>query len=145
MKFFEKECPSGIVNEQAFKEVYAQFFPQGDCADYAHYVFTTIDQNCDGIVNFEDFLLGLSILARGSIEEKLRWIFNLYDINRDGKITKDELEQIVASVYDLMGKHTDPPINEASCKLHVDYVFKVCDFQEFLFFLHLTLFNFIEN
>jgi Ca2+-binding EF-hand superfamily protein len=123
-----KECPSGIVNEQAFKEVYAQFFPQGDCANYAHYVFTTIDQNCDGIVNFEDFLLGLSILSRGSVDEKLRWIFNLYDINRDGKITKDELEQIVTSVYDLMGKYTDPPANDSNCKNHVDYVFKVFNY-----------------
>lgn len=25
----KKECPSGIVNEQMFKEIYAQFFPQG--------------------------------------------------------------------------------------------------------------------
>lgn len=36
-----------------FKEVFAQFFPHGDCSEYAHYVFTTIDHNCDGIVNFE--------------------------------------------------------------------------------------------
>ena len=24
-----KECPTGIVNEEAFKEIFAQFFPQG--------------------------------------------------------------------------------------------------------------------
>ena len=66
-----------------------------DCTDYAHYVFTTIDQNCDGIVDFEDFLLGLSILLRGSIDEKLRWIYSLYDVNRDGKITIDEFKYIV--------------------------------------------------
>lgn len=26
---FKQECPSGIVNEQSFKEIYSQFFPQG--------------------------------------------------------------------------------------------------------------------
>ncbi len=26
---FKQECPSGIVNEQLFKEVYAHYFPQG--------------------------------------------------------------------------------------------------------------------
>lgn len=26
---FKQECPSGIVNEQMFKEIYSQFFPQG--------------------------------------------------------------------------------------------------------------------
>ena len=24
-----QECPSGIVNEETFKDIYAQFFPQG--------------------------------------------------------------------------------------------------------------------
>jgi hypothetical protein len=27
--FFAQECPSGLVNEETFKEIYAQFFPQG--------------------------------------------------------------------------------------------------------------------
>ena len=122
---FKQECPSGIVNEQMFKEIYSQFFPQGDCGNYAHYVFTTIDQNSNGTVNFEDFLIGLSILSRGTMDEKLRWIFNLYDINRDGKVTKDELLMIVSSIYELMGKYTHPPIDDDAPKQHVDHVFKV--------------------
>lgn len=24
-----QECPSGVVNEETFKDIYAQFFPQG--------------------------------------------------------------------------------------------------------------------
>lgn len=121
---FKQECPSGIVNEQMFKEIYAQFFPQGDCSNYAHYVFSTIDQNSSGIINFEDFLIGLSILSRGTVDEKLRWIFNLYDINRDGKVTKDELVLIVSSIYELMGKCTDPVIDDSTPKQHVDIVYK---------------------
>lgn len=26
---FKNECPSGIVNEENFKQIYSQFFPQG--------------------------------------------------------------------------------------------------------------------
>lgn len=33
--------------------------------------------------------MGLSILLRGTIQEKLNWAFNLYDINKDGYITKE--------------------------------------------------------
>jgi len=36
LEFFIKECPSGIVNEQMFKEIYAQFFPQGGMF---HFIF----------------------------------------------------------------------------------------------------------
>lgn len=27
--FFSQECPSGVVNEENFKNIYSQFFPQG--------------------------------------------------------------------------------------------------------------------
>lgn len=26
---FTQECPSGVVNEETFKQIYAQFFPHG--------------------------------------------------------------------------------------------------------------------
>ena len=32
--------------------------------------------------------MGLSVLARGTLQEKLKWAFHLYDINGDGIITK---------------------------------------------------------
>lgn len=44
------------------------------------------------------------MLTRGTIDERLRWIFTLYDLNGDGIITRDELSKIINSVYDLMGK-----------------------------------------
>lgn len=59
------------------------------------------------------------------MDEKLRWIFNLYDLNRDGKVTKDELILVVTSIYDLMGKYTNPAIDEATPRQHAETVFKV--------------------
>jgi Ca2+-binding EF-hand superfamily protein len=37
------------------------------------------------------------VLVKGSEEEKLRWTFNMYDLNGDGVITRDEMEDVVAS------------------------------------------------
>lgn len=37
----------------------------------------------------QDFVTALSILLRGTVHEKLRWTFNLYDINKDGHIHKE--------------------------------------------------------
>lgn len=54
----------------------------------------------------------------------------MYDLNQDGEITKDELELIIVSVYDLMGKYTDPPIDEASSKTHADYIFSKLDIHQ---------------
>lgn len=74
--------------------------------------------------NFQDFVTGLSILSRGSLEEKLKWTFSLYDINGDGCITKDEMTDIITAIYDLMGKHIEP-IDEATLKDRVDRIFQV--------------------
>ncbi|KAL1516403.1 hypothetical protein ABEB36_000321 [Hypothenemus hampei] len=125
---FKAECPTGVVREDTFKMIYAQFFPQGaNSGQYAHYVFNTLDQDHSGLISFEDFVQNLSILSRGSIEEKLRWAFSLYDINGDGYITKEEMTDIVSSVYDLIGKLADPCIDEDTIKEKVDRIFQKMD------------------
>jgi Ca2+-binding EF-hand superfamily protein len=82
--------------------------------------------------------MGLSILSRGTIDEKLRWIFNLYDLNRDGKVTKDEMLLIVKSIYELMGRCTEPSIQEETPREHVEGVFKVNTCVDFHFLSSLT-------
>ncbi len=54
----------------------------------------------------QDFALGLSILVKGSEEEKLRWTFNMYDLNGDGVITRDEMEDVVASVSQSLSTYS---------------------------------------
>uniref|UniRef100_A0A8C6TFU7 Potassium voltage-gated channel interacting protein 3 n=1 Tax=Neogobius melanostomus TaxID=47308 RepID=A0A8C6TFU7_9GOBI len=100
---FKNECPSGLVDEETFKSIYSQFFPQGDATTYAHFLFNAFDINRNGSIRFEDFVIGLSVLLRGSVTEKLNWAFNLYDINKDGYITKEEMLAIMTSIYDMMG------------------------------------------
>ncbi|XP_039555381.1 Kv channel-interacting protein 1 isoform X2 [Passer montanus] len=90
---FKNECPSGAVNEETFKQIYAQFFPHGDASMYAHYLFNAFDTAQNGSVKFEDFVMALSILLRGTVHEKLRWTFNLYDINKDGFINKEKMDK----------------------------------------------------
>lgn len=60
-----------------------------DATTYAHFLFNAFDSDRNGSIRFEDFVIGLSVLLRGSITEKLNWAFNLYDINKDGYITKE--------------------------------------------------------
>ncbi|OXB82905.1 UNVERIFIED_CONTAM: hypothetical protein H355_003347 [Colinus virginianus] len=50
---FFQECPSGVVNEETFKEIYSQFFPQGDSTTYAHFLFNAFDTDHNGSVSFE--------------------------------------------------------------------------------------------
>ena len=70
-------------------------------------------------------MTGLSVLARGTVEEKLEWAFGLYDINGDGVIGRDEMINIVTAIYDMIGKCAVPSVDECAIIEHVDNVFQV--------------------
>ncbi|KAJ8404929.1 hypothetical protein AAFF_G00333160 [Aldrovandia affinis] len=124
---FKNECPSGMVNEETFKLIYSQFFPQGDSSTYAHFLFEAFDTNKNGSISFEDFVMGLSIILRGSIIDRLNWAFNLYDLNKDGCITKEEMMDIMRSIYDMMGKCTYPCMQDDAPREHVENFFQKMD------------------
>ncbi|CDQ62755.1 unnamed protein product [Oncorhynchus mykiss] len=124
---FKNECPSGLVDEETFKTIYSQFFPQGDATTYAHFLFNAFDMDRNGSIRFEDFVIGLSVLLRGSVTEKLNWAFNLYDINKDGYITKEEMLAIMKSIYDMMGRYTYPSVRDEAPSEHVDKFFQKMD------------------
>ncbi|XP_021101246.1 Kv channel-interacting protein 2 isoform X6 [Heterocephalus glaber] len=124
---FKNECPSGIVNEENFKQIYSQFFPQGDSSTYAAFLFNAFDTNHDGSVSFEDFVAGLSVILRGTVDDRLNWAFNLYDLNKDGCITKEEMLDIMKSIYDMMGKYTYPALREEAPREHVESFFQKMD------------------
>lgn len=126
---FKQKCPEGVVHEDLFKDIYSKFFPHGNSNLYAHFVFKAFDVKSNGAISFKDMLMTLSTLLRGSIYEKLRWTFKLYDLNGDGCITRSELSQIVLAIHELMGKR---PQGRGSTKSkdHTDMVFQKLDINQ---------------
>ena len=55
-------------------------------------VIAVLDKNKDGNISFLEFVQGLNSLSAGaSHEDKLRFAFQIYDINQDGYISNGEL------------------------------------------------------
>ena len=46
---FKQECPTAILDEETFKEVYENIFPLGDASKYASLVFKCIDKEETGL------------------------------------------------------------------------------------------------
>lgn len=49
----------------------------------------------DGVVDFREYVMAISMLTEGSAVEKLRWSFKLYDKDKDGAITREEMLEIM--------------------------------------------------
>ncbi|CAG09359.1 unnamed protein product, partial [Tetraodon nigroviridis] len=98
----ELECPSGVVNEENFKTIYSQFFPQGDSSMYAHFLFEAFDTNKNGSVSFEEMLdIMKSIydmmgkytyptMQDDAPREHVENFFQKMDRNKDGVVTIEE-------------------------------------------------------
>lgn len=62
-------------------------------------IFKAYDKDHSDTIDFAEFISVLSILQRGTAEEKLEMSFHIYDLDGDGSITREELKKIVEAIF----------------------------------------------
>ena len=67
-------------------------------SDFISKVFTWVDQDGTGAIDFRELVYLLSIMAHGSDEDKLFMVFAIYDTNRSGFLEPDAMQSLVDSM-----------------------------------------------
>ncbi|XP_022305954.1 calaxin-like [Crassostrea virginica] len=71
-------------------------------------VFRAFDEDNDGFINELEWVKGLSIFLRGTMEEKMKFCFDVYDMNADGYISREEMFHLLKNSILKPATEEDP-------------------------------------
>ncbi|NXL61863.1 EFCB1 protein, partial [Chordeiles acutipennis] len=71
-------------------------------------VFRTFDRDKDNYINVVEWVEGLSVFLRGTLEEKIKYCFAVYDMDSDGYISRDEMFQMLKNSLLKQPAEEDP-------------------------------------
>ncbi|XP_007259852.3 calaxin [Astyanax mexicanus] len=54
-------------------------------------VFRSFDSDNDSYISVKEWVEGLSVFLRGTLDEKIKYCFEVYDLNGDGYISREEM------------------------------------------------------
>uniref|UniRef100_A0A8C6XRH1 Ubiquitin carboxyl-terminal hydrolase 32 n=1 Tax=Naja naja TaxID=35670 RepID=A0A8C6XRH1_NAJNA len=64
-------------------------------------LFNAFDENRDNHIDFKEISCGLSACCRGPLAERQKFCFKVFDIDRDGVLSKVELEEMVVALLEV--------------------------------------------
>ncbi|XP_057684662.1 calaxin-like [Corythoichthys intestinalis] len=70
-------------------------------------VFKTFDKDNDGFVSAKEWVEGLCVFLRGTLDERIKYCFHVYDLSGDDYISREEMLLMVRNCLRLHGEE-DP-------------------------------------
>ncbi|XP_055339431.1 neuronal calcium sensor 2-like [Paramacrobiotus metropolitanus] len=98
---FMRDCKNGKLSPQKFMEVYEVLCPGGEAKAFAKHAFRTFDKDRNGFIDFKEFLMAVNVTSSGTVEQKLKWAFNMVDIDGNGTIELNEMVKVIAAIQEM--------------------------------------------
>ena len=71
-------------------------------------MFQLIDQDGNGFVSFREFLDMIVIFAKGSPEDKIKLMFNMYDVDKSGHLDRVEFKKMLKAMMEMVNAQVTP-------------------------------------
>ena len=72
-------------------------------------VFKAFDKDNDSHLNEEEWILGMSVFLKGTLDECCKYCFEVYDMNGDGYISREEMFHLLKQSLIVPGNEQDDP------------------------------------
>ena len=93
-------------------------------AEILERLFTMFDKMGDGQINYREFVVGVSPLARGDVPQKLQFAFELYDVDESGHVKAAEMCFVLNAINNVASWFGDPAMQPDEIDTCVEDVFK---------------------
>jgi Ca2+-binding EF-hand superfamily protein len=60
-------------------------------------LFNILDLEGKGVLELKDFFVGVAVFLAGTVEEKLGWVFEMYDLDRDGFVNRTDMKSMLGA------------------------------------------------
>ncbi|RWS24761.1 dual oxidase 2-like protein [Leptotrombidium deliense] len=84
-----------IINTELTPYEFAEVLALRPDSLFVQQMFALVDKDNNGYISFREFLDMMVIFAKGSADQKAKLMFDMYDINRVGKLTKSEFSLMI--------------------------------------------------
>ncbi|XP_032446589.1 ubiquitin carboxyl-terminal hydrolase 32 isoform X6 [Xiphophorus hellerii] len=101
-------------------------------------LFHAFDENRDNHIDFKEISCGLSACCRGPVAERQKFCFKVFDVDRDGILSRDELHEMVVALLEVWKDNRTDTIPELHSSIS-DIVEEIVKMHDTTKLGHLTL------
>ncbi|XP_065429191.1 ubiquitin carboxyl-terminal hydrolase 32 isoform X15 [Chrysemys picta bellii] len=101
-------------------------------------LFNAFDENRDNHIDFKEISCGLSACCRGPLAERQKFCFKVFDVDRDGVLSRTELKEMVVALLEVWKDNRTDKIPELGMNLS-EIVENILDAHDTTKLGHLTL------
>ncbi|XP_010214596.1 PREDICTED: ubiquitin carboxyl-terminal hydrolase 32 [Tinamus guttatus] len=101
-------------------------------------LFNAFDENRDNHIDFKEISCGLSACCRGPLAERQKFCFKVFDIDRDGVLSRTELKEMVVALLEVWKDNRTDKIPELDMDLS-EIVDNILNMHDTTKIGHLTL------
>ena len=116
---FMQKYPKGKMTKQEFLRESKKFLSE-DTRFLAGSLFRVFDEDDSGSIEFYEFMMASNCTKLSSLEDKLSWIFNVFDVDGGGTIDVGEVDRIIKALFKMSGKEVEQEVFNACIQNVVD-------------------------
>jgi Ca2+-binding EF-hand superfamily protein len=98
--FFNRHDFSEILLKmlKKFKAIDKYGYDKKNVDDTVNKLFSVLDKNVDGIVDMDE-IIGISFLCSGSVGDRVKWLFEFFELDENGWLGYEELQKYFYSWF----------------------------------------------